>query len=592
MLNLLPRRCVEAIQPHDDVLLVQLIELTQVATDGQALSILHEAVQRGCTLAACRDRVDCKLRAGIAVAADEDVPLRRLIGNRVRQGVALFADFQRADVQRAPIDLLSDRGNDGIDLDGFEFARSDRRSSAALVRLSQLHDLNLQARDRALLIADNFNRCVQIAELHALCHRLGDLFRVGRHFSLAAAVDNVGVLRAETARCAAHVHCNVAAADDRALLADLWLLAKVHFAQEVHTAEHALQLLAGNMQRLRFLCADSNIKALVALLTELLDGDVLADFRVHLKVYAHLAQHIDFGFDDLLFQAEAGNAHGKHTARLLVAVEDRDVLIAHIGEIVRAAQTSGACADDGDLLQIRDIHRAVIETLRDVTVLLVQLLLSDELFDLVDRNGAVNAAARAGVLAAAVADKAADGRERVILLDELQRIEITPLSGHLDVALHGDVRGARRLARRRAGLMAVFLVVDFIIFVPHVLAPVVFVGQGLLGIFDRAVLRTELLAKLGGAGGTYLHALAAGHALLRLDMRTVGRRRHVRRVEQLARAQGEAHTDLAVAQTEDLILTVDVRDLVDVAVVLRTLDNLQRFLLGDRAALAGLDQIF
>ena len=71
----LARRTVEAVDREDDVVLVQLIELAQVAADGQALAFLNEAVQRLGAFAARGDRVDGELRAGVDVAADEDVGL-------------------------------------------------------------------------------------------------------------------------------------------------------------------------------------------------------------------------------------------------------------------------------------------------------------------------------------------------------------------------------------------------------------------------------------------------------------------------------------------------------------------------------------
>ena len=69
-------------------------------------------------------------------------------------------------------------------------------------------------------------------------------------------------------------------------------------------------------------------------------------------------------------------------------------------------------AGRGDLLRERDV--ALVEHLRHIALVGVQLLLRDEFLDLVDGNGAVNAAAGAGLLAAAVADVAADGGEGVL----------------------------------------------------------------------------------------------------------------------------------------------------------------------------------
>ena len=108
---------------------------------------------------------------------------------------------------------------------------------------------------------------------------------------------------------------------------------------------------------------------------------------------------------------------------------------------------------------------------------------------------------------------------------------------------------------------------------------------------DLAVLGAELLTELDGAGGADLDALAAGDAVFLVDMGAVSRGGEVGRVEILAGAQSKADADVAVAQAEDLFGTVDVRDLVDIAVLFGALADLKRFFLRDRAALAGLDQI-
>ena len=136
----------------------------------------------------------------------------------------------------------------------------------------------------------------------------------------------------------------------------------------------------------------------------------------------------------------------------------------------------------------------------DVAVRRFQLPAGDEFLDLVNGHRRVDQPAGTGVLAALVADAAADGGEGVILLDKGQRLVIAALGGHLYVALNGDVGRAGGLAGGGAGVIAVFLVVVPVVIVPHVLAPAgCFVGQGLPGIADRPVLAAELLAQLGRA---------------------------------------------------------------------------------------------
>ena len=69
----LTSRRVEAVGAQQDVVLVELVELTQVAADRQALSVIDEAVQGLGALAAGRDRVDRELRAGVDPKAGPEV---------------------------------------------------------------------------------------------------------------------------------------------------------------------------------------------------------------------------------------------------------------------------------------------------------------------------------------------------------------------------------------------------------------------------------------------------------------------------------------------------------------------------------------
>ena len=229
--------------------------------------------------------------------------------------------------------------------------------------------------------------------------------------------------------------------------------------------------------------------------------------------------------------------------------------------------------------------------LGDVAGLFAQLFLGDEFLYLVDGDCAVKLAAGAGILTAAVADAAADRGERVILLYELERVKVAALGCHLDVALDCDVGRTRGLAGGGTALMAVFLVGVLVVDVPHMLAPVVIVGQRLLGILDGAVLGAQLLAELGGACRTYLYALAAGDALFLVDMCAVCGGGHIGSIKKLRGAQGKAGAQSAVADGEDLILAVDIGYLVDIAVFLGALEDAHRLFIGDVAALAGLGAV-
>lgn len=72
------------------MVLIERLVNSAVAAGGERLAGVHIAVQADGGLLAGGNGVDGKLRAGVAVAADEDVRLRGLIGQRVGLGGAFF----------------------------------------------------------------------------------------------------------------------------------------------------------------------------------------------------------------------------------------------------------------------------------------------------------------------------------------------------------------------------------------------------------------------------------------------------------------------------------------------------------------------
>ena len=74
-------------------------------------------------------------------------------------------------------------------------------------------------------------------------------------------------------------------------------------------------------------------------------------------------------------------------------------------------------------------------------------------------------------------------------------------------------------------------------------------------------------------------------------MRNISGARQVGRVEQLRGAQCVAHVHVAVADGEDLVLAVDIRDLVHKAVVLGGAQNVIDLITRDVVASVGLDHV-
>ena len=229
---------------------------------------------------------------------------------------------------------------------------------------------------------------------------------------------------------------------------------------------------------------------------------------------------------------------------------------------------------------------------RDIAGLGAQILLGQEFLHRVDGHGLIHAAPGAGILAALVADAAADGGEGIVLFDERQGLLISALGRQLQIALNGHMGGAGGFAGSGALVVAVLSVVVPVVGIPVLRPPLDGIGQLMLGVGHfPALLVAELLAQADGAGGAILHAFAAGHALFALHLCRIGRAGQVGGIEQLTGPQGVADLHIAVADAEDLIFAVDVGDLVDKTVVLRLLQDAHGFLIGDVVALAGLTAV-
>ena len=206
----------------------------------------------------------------------------------------------------------------------------------------------------------------------------------------------------------------------------------------------------------------------------------------------------------------------------------------------------------------------------------MQVVVGDKALDLVDRNGLVNACARTLVLAALVAYAAADRREGVLLFYKLKGVGISALSGELQVALNGNVRGAGCLAGSGAGVEGVLEVLAVIgiegfLYENGVCELCVARRREVLG---RAQLLTEL-ERIAGAG---LDALGAGDALCLVDLGDEVRADGVARTEHESCAQAEACARAAVAYSGAVACLLDVGDIVHQAVFLGAQDDLHRLL--------------
>ena len=264
-------------------------------------------------------------------------------------------------------------------------------------------------------------------------------------------------------------------------------------------------------------------------------------------------------------------------------------LVTLLGKIVRSRQAGRTGADDGDFLVPLSQLVGLDDDLGDEAGLFEEVALGDELLDFIDGDGFVDGAAGTGFFALAVTDTTADCRERVLSLDELESLVIAAFLGHLQVTLDGDVRRAGRLTGSGTGLVALFAVLVSVvrgpaIFEPDVIGGIVTEFIGLLG----TVFALQLLTETDSAGRAVLDTAAAGDTVVRVDFRGVSGCFHVRGVEQHGGTKGVTDLDVAVADGEDLVLTVNVRDLVDKAVLFGLFQDAVNFFFGDVVGTGGL----
>ena len=233
----------------------------------------------------------------------------------------------------------------------------------------------------------------------------------------------------------------------------------------------------------------------------------------------------------------------------------------------------------------------MVLTERNISVLLVNLLLCYKLLDLINGHRFINSAPRTLILAAAITDGAAHSRERIILFDELQSVHISAFCCHLDIALHREMRRTGCLARRCARLVAVDLCMISVVRIPFISSPLLRIRKKRLRVLDLAVLCTQLLSKFRRTHRTDLDTFSARHAFLFLHMCPVCGAGHVRRIKELRRPQSVAHAGRTIADRKNLVLTVDICDLVYKSVPFGPLQYFHHFIEIDIAAFSRLHKI-
>ena len=174
-------------------------------------------------------------------------------------------------------------------------------------------------------------------DYHSVLAGLSSLGRGGRHNVFCFKRKHGDFAGSATKGDAGCVNGHIASADHYDLAAELALSA-VGLMQEVNGSGHALCVLTRNARQARALAANCHVEGLVALCTQLVEGDVLAHFHACAYLHADFAHYVDFRVDDLLVELVGRDTIAKHSARLRILLEHGRV-VAHGREVVGAAKS-------------------------------------------------------------------------------------------------------------------------------------------------------------------------------------------------------------------------------------------------------------
>src|SRR5574344_1397053 len=296
------------------------------------------------------------------VSAREDARKGRLVRLGVRHhDVAALVDLEAVGGRgNERIRRVADRDDDRVDVED-EFAALDLDGAAASggVGLAELVLEALESDDLAHVVAKDALGVLKRAELDAFLLGVVDFLDARWHFGLAAAVDEVDLLRAEAQGHPARVHRDVAAAEDpdaravpegRVGVRLVVGLHEVGAGEVLVGAEDADEVLALDAHELGKAGAGADEDGVeTVLLHEVLELAGAADDEVGLDLDAEILESVDLVLHDGLRKAELGDAVDEDAAALVEGLEESHGM-SGLGAVGRAGDRGGAGADDGDAL--------------------------------------------------------------------------------------------------------------------------------------------------------------------------------------------------------------------------------------------------
>ncbi len=268
---------------QSDVILIQLLELTQVAMDDQGLAYINEAVDRYRALTAGCNSINGIFGAGGAVAADEDVSFLGLEGDAVMVDEAAVGSLGlSAGKDGAVLGALTDSDQDigAGNRDSLALVIDGGKPAVFVTHGGAAHKLY---GSYLTVFTDNCLGRPGIVDDDSVGNAGVLLIGNGGHLLILFKAVHIDAALGQAASRTGDVDGCVAAANDNDIAGELLGLAAVDGTQEVKTSENAVELFTGDVQLCCLLQTDCNIERLEAFVAQLPDRYIPADLYAAAK---------------------------------------------------------------------------------------------------------------------------------------------------------------------------------------------------------------------------------------------------------------------------------------------------------------------
>ncbi len=315
------------IRLHKDVVLIQLDEIPAVAADCH-VAVLDIAVEGFSGLFTSCNRVNCEFRPREYIAAGEDVGLCCLVCQFIGERIYSTEEFDLRPLEEiSELDALADREDNEVCIECNKLILIIFRSKTMLCVENGSALFENYSAD--LVLTENLFRAPAGIDNDSVLAGLASLERGGGHDVFGFKRKHGDGLGAASLGDSGGIDCDVSASDDNDLAADL-LCSCIGFMEEIHSRCGTGKGLSGDSREASALASDCNVESLVALFSELGDGDILADFDSGPDLNADFSHYIYLSVNYFLFKFEGRNTIAEHTAGLLVLFEDCR-LVSHCG---------------------------------------------------------------------------------------------------------------------------------------------------------------------------------------------------------------------------------------------------------------------